>query len=54
MLHIDAYPSLLNKVVADILTYWKNLHQIQHHMKIFYSFDSLRTQDTIFDAIEFQ
>ena len=54
MSQMDAYPLLMNKVVTYILTHYKNFHKKQHHMKILSSLYLVRTQDTLFDAVEFQ
>ena len=37
-----------------MLTHYKNFHQKQHHVNILSSLYSVRTQDTFFDALEYQ
>ena len=44
----------MHVVVVYMLTYWKIFHQKQHHLNILSSLYLVCTQDTIFDAVEFQ
>ena len=37
-----------------MLTHKKNFHQTQHHMMILSLLYWVRTQDTLFDAVEYQ